>query len=334
MNTLSRKGSALMLALVTIIMLSSLIVSFLFRVHVESDLAARHRFGHKASRLSRSGLDVAAWLLVTAPGVGNEPGEDMTEATFLAGKFLQTGLAVRGYTLETQEGVLSIDLIPENGRRNVNLLSDADWELMLETTGVPEEIADELIDTFRDWTDADEATRLRGAEMDDPYYEDRNLPVKNAPVDHLDELLGIKGFTPAILYGGTLEEFYDQPDVEVSGIAPLLTVYGNNQIQINAASREVLRTVTGLRDDQVERILDGRIGRDSVEGTEDDGYASAADAILSGGISGDAEALFTTGNIQVVRVISTATVAGVEHRTEAILEINGRDVFTLSVQDL
>lgn len=326
-------GSALMLALVTIVLLSSLIASFLFRVHVESDLAIRHRFGFKARALSRSGVDMAAWLLATAPDAGNEPDEDQTEEQFIAAKHLQVGIAVRNYIVETEEGQLRLSIEPESGRRNVNELSDADWELILETAGLPEENIDDLIDCFRDWTDEDDATRLRGAEEVDAYYEDRNLPVKNGPVDHLDELLLIKGFTPALLYGGNLEEFYEEPDLMVSGIAPLLTVYGSDQIQVNAASREVLMSISGIREDQVDRLLEGRLGRDGIEGTEDDGFTSAADAILAGGITADAEGLFTTEGLGIVRVTSIGEVSGVARTTEAILEINGRDMFILSTKE-
>lgn len=332
MNQTARTGSALMLALVTIVLLSSLTASFLFRVHVESDLSARHRFGAKARSLSRSGLDVAAWLLAIAPEAGNEPEEDMTEETFIAARHLQRGIAVQRYTLETGEGELRLDIRPESGRRNVNLLPDADWEIMLENAGVPEEHIDELLDQFRDWTDEDEATRLQGAEADDEYYEERELPVKNGPVDHLDELLNIKGFTRAILYGGTLEEYYEEPDISVSGIAPLLTVYGGNRIQVNAASREILLSVSGLREGQVDRLLEGRAGTDGIFGTEDDGYRSAADAILAGGIAGGAEELFTTEARGIFRVRSTAEVSGVSRTTEVILELNGRDVFILTMK--
>ena len=329
--TRAKTGSALMLALITIILLSSLIASFLFRVQVEADLAARHRFGAKARSLSRSGLDVAAWLLLEAPKVGNEPDDEMTDEFFLAAKHLQSGTAVQEFTLETEEGRLKLSIVPENGRRNVNELADADWELMLENAGVPEEIIDELVDAFRDWTDEDQATRLQGAEEDDDYYQDANLPVKNGRVDHLTELLGIKGFTRAILYGGSLEEYYEEPEIFVTGIAPLLTVYGDNKIQVNAATRDVLLSLSGIREDQIDRLLDGRTGTDGELGTEDDGYQSPADAVLAAGLAGGTEGLFTTEIMSIVRVTSVGEVADIEHTTEAILEIDGKNIFILSV---
>jgi general secretion pathway protein K len=327
----SKQGSALMLALITIIVLSSLVASFLFRVHIEADLASRHRFGAKARSLSRSGVDVAAWMLATSSNVGNEPDEDMTEEFFLAAKHLQSGIAVQGFSLETGEGRLTISLVPESGRRNVNELPDADWELILENSGVPEEYIDELVDAFRDWTDEDQATRLQGAEEDDDYYQDNHLPVKNGPVDHLNELLGIKGFTRAILYGGTLREFYDEPDIQVSGIAPLLTVYGDASLQINAAAPEVLMSLSGIREEQIERLLEGRSGTDGEAGTEDDGYRSPADAVLAGGLPADAESLFTTSGTSILRITAVGEVAGVRHTTEAILEVTGQNVYVLSI---
>ena len=96
--------------------------------------------------------------------------------------------------------------LPEQGRRNVNTLTDEDWEEILDQAGVPQEMWAELIDCFHDWTDEDDEHHLNGAESDDSFYEERGYKCKNAPLDTVDELLLIKGFTPAIVYGGPPED--------------------------------------------------------------------------------------------------------------------------------
>src|SRR5690606_161398 len=156
-----------------------------------------------------------------------EADEDTEERLFVAAKNLQRGVPVQNYVVEMSEGTIHISITPESSKRNVNRLSDPDWEQMLENSGVPDEYHAHLIAAFRDWTDEDTATRLLGAEEDDRYYQDLELPVKNEPVESLAELGMIRGFTKAVLYGGTLKDYYEKPEIEVSGIAGLLSVYGD-----------------------------------------------------------------------------------------------------------
>ena len=59
----------------------------------------------------------------------------------------------------------------------------------------------ELINALLDWRDADNDTREGGAESD--YYNTLEPPynAKNGPFDSIEELLLVKGFNAAILYG-------------------------------------------------------------------------------------------------------------------------------------
>lgn len=327
-----KRGSALMLALITIVVLASLMMSFLFRIHLEADLALRERFGFKAEALARAGQEYAKWMLIKSSGIGNEPEDEMTEAFYVAAKNLQRGVALQGYRVEMDDGVVEISITPETSRRNVNRLSDPDWEQMLGNSGVPETYHPRLIAAFRDWTDADEATRLLGAEEDDRYYRDLDLPVKNGPVESLAELQMIRGFTRAVLYGGTLEEFYDEPDIRVSGIAGLLTVYGEQSINLNSASREVLMTLSGIREAQVDQIIEGRAGNDGEWGTEDDGYQTVLQGLAAGTLPGDLENLFNTRDLRWVRVVTIGEAGGIRKGQLCIYEFTGNELILLSSQ--
>ncbi|MEX2382302.1 MAG: hypothetical protein WD490_07965 [Opitutales bacterium] len=328
-----RTGSALMLALITIVVLSTLMVSFLFRIHLESDLAARARFGMKAGHLARGGQEYAKWMLLKALRAGNEPGEDMEERFFVATKNLQQGVAIREYEIETREGRILVSITPETSRRNVNRLSDADWEQMLENTGVPNRHHARIIACFKDWTDADEATRLLGAEADDPHYQDQELPVKNGPIDSLNELGMIKGFTKSILHGGILDDFYDEPEARVTGILPLLSVYGDGSVNINSAAREVLMTVSGIREEQVDRLIEGRWGPDQIPGTEDDGYQDATRAMAVAGLPADAHSTFSTADLRWVRVHTVGEAGPVRKSIHAIYEFSGNQLTLLSYEE-
>ncbi|MGA0333819.1 MAG: general secretion pathway protein GspK [Kiritimatiellia bacterium] len=328
-----KQGSALLLALITVILLSALMVSFLFRIHLEADLAVRERFGMKAQALSRAGQEYAKYLLIQANKAGNEPADDMTEELFITAKNLQRGNAIQNYKVEMEDGEILLSISPETSRRNVNSLSDPDWEQMLENSGVPPEMHARLIAAFRDWTDADEATRLLGAEEDDRYYQDLGLPVKNGPVESLSELAMIRGFTKAILYGGTLEEYHEQPEITVTGIAGLLTVYGNNTVNLNAASREVLMSLSGIREEQVDQLLEGRAGTDGIFGTEDDGYSTLDQGLANAGLSTDTRELFTLSDFSWVRVTSAGVAGGIRKGSLAIYEYSGMDFVLVSYEE-
>lgn len=330
----SRRGSALMLALITIVILSTLMVSFLFRIHLESDLAARARFGMKAQHLARGGQDYAKWMLLKSLRAGNEPEEDMEERFFVAAKNLQNGMAISQYEVETDGGRILISITPETGRRNVNRLSEADWEQLLENIGLPGRHHARLIACFLDWTDADEATRLLGAESDDPHYQDNELPVKNGPVDSLNELGMIKGFTRSILYGGRLDDdFYKEPEVIVSGILPLLSVYGDGSVNLNSATRDVLMTVSGIREEQVDRLIEGRWGPDQIPGTEDDGYRDAARAMAVAGLPADAGSTFSTSDLRWVRVSTVGEAGPVRKSIHAVYEFSQNQLTLLSYRE-
>ncbi|MEC8473644.1 MAG: hypothetical protein VXZ38_03240 [Planctomycetota bacterium] len=60
-----------------------------------------------------------------------------------------------------------------------------------------------IADSILDWMDEDEIQREFGAESS--YYQSKepNRVARNERLDHLDDLLGVRGITPEILYGAT-----------------------------------------------------------------------------------------------------------------------------------
>lgn len=329
----SRRGSALLFALVILVVLSSLMVSFLFRMHLESDLTIRYRATHRARSLATAGQEYAKLLLLKSLNPGNEPEPEYEEDFFIATRHLSRGVAVRGMERELGAGRFTLHILPESGRRNINQLAEADWRTLLEETGVPDDLHDELIGAFLDWTDADDASRLHGAESDDDFYRDAGYPVKNAPIDTLNELLLIKGFTRAIVYGGPLREEYDRPDDVVRGFADLLTVYGDATLNLNAVDRDTLLTLSGLREDQIDELLEQRRGLDGLPGTEDDGFASVSEALQAARLPNDAGSLFSVGDRRWVRVVSIGEVDGVRAGTWAVYEFSGQTLTTLAFRE-
>ncbi|MBI1883657.1 MAG: general secretion pathway protein GspK [Chlamydiae bacterium] len=147
------------------------------------------------------------------------------------------------------------------------------------------EASEEIVDAIVDWRDQNSSPEPKGAEKD--YYEDLDIPypAKNAPLEHLSELLLVKGMTQEILkkWGG------------------LITLYGDGKVNINTASTEVLQ-ILGLDEDLIEKIVEYRKGPDELLGTDDDGVFADEGAIAR--TLFDAEPLSSTDVSQLVNLVA------------------------------
>jgi hypothetical protein len=113
-------------------------------------------------------------------------------ASALADDSTLTGDSIR-YGLEDESTKFNLKWLAATEKQ----LPGTGRTFLLRMPGMTEEIADSLLD----WLDDDDETREYGAEndyyatLDPPYYAKNGIP------DSLDELLLVKGITPALLYG-------------------------------------------------------------------------------------------------------------------------------------
>jgi len=135
-------------------------------------------------------------------------------------------------------------ITPEAGKLNLNAATDEQITALLTPLlqDLEMENAPALIAALLDWRDTDDETRENGAESD--YYNTLEPPynAKNGPLDSVEELLLVKGFSAAVLYGedvnrnGILDaneddgeesfpEYDNRDGVLNRGIAPFLTVW-------------------------------------------------------------------------------------------------------------
>ncbi len=288
-----RKGSALVIVLWVIALLSVLIGGFAFDMHVEAKLVSFLRKKLKAEYLAKGGIEYAQALLSHSTEVkGRGDSEEMRGKWWYASaKRIRQGYAIMGQTESLGEGSFSLDIIPEPALRNINALRDDDWERIFKLSGIPEDKWPELIDCFTDWRDPDDQPGLDGAESDD-YYSRLDPPYKArghansksttakpanktlapgtmANLDTVEELLLIKGFNHAILYGGHLDDS-DTNSPVVTGIADLLTAIPETgeKVNVNAASKRVLMTLPGIDDTLADAIIAEREqgGREGLTG--------------------------------------------------------------------
>ena len=324
----NRRGSGLIVAIWTIALLSILVVSFAFDAHLETKVLAVTRKRHQAQYLAMSGITIAEMLMdkQTKVSGGEAPEAVADDRWYQPALQLKRGKPISGLVEKLGEGYIRLDLEPEPGRRNVNKLTDEDWERILRVGGVPEELWPTLIDSFNDWIDKDDLPRQNGAETDD-YYATLTPPyrARNGPVDTVRELLLVKGFREAILSGGVLNPD-DPPEHRkvLSGIQDMLTTYGDGKVNVNAAGLRVLMTLPGVDDLVAHAIIEERERPAATDGASngmpDTGFKSVKEfmARIPGidptvaGVAGTQSSVF--------RVTSIGQVGRVTRRIWAIVE--------------
>jgi len=274
-----REGSALVLVLWVVGLMSMLVASFAFEAQIEARLTTYYRNRLGAEYLVRSGVEVAALLLEKSkdmsPGQQKEA-DDQEDRWFDAAKDLADGVEVSVEETLESGGTLHLSITPEPARININhLLAKMSgaagvehdfyedlWAGVLEVGGIPEEMWDELTDALLDWYDKDDTSRADGAEGRD-YYEELTPPYKarDGNLDTIGELLLVKGFDRTILSGGSIKAGpFDDDVIPVSGIEDLLTTYGDGKINVLVAPRRVLAALPtqelGMGGEIADRILE------------------------------------------------------------------------------
>lgn len=218
----NQRGMALLLVLVVVALLSALLTELAFSTLVDLRLAETFRDSTRAAYLAKGGVRVGRALLQEDRNAWDHSSE-------------YWGQGVVGYPVG--DGDISITIVDQDGLFNLNRLvvggvADNVFKqrcnkLFLELDlPDPEDLTAALID----WIDADDSvytdpqTGATGAE--ESYYQGLSNPTrcKNAPLDSLDELAGIRGFTP---------------DVRAA-LKGLITVYGVRQLNVNTAPQAVL----------------------------------------------------------------------------------------------
>lgn len=113
-----------------------------------------------------------------------------------------------------------------------------------------------LVDCLADWVDADNDTRIQGAEND--YYVVLGFPEfpRNRPFDSLEEMLLVPGM-----------EGLDQlkPDWRDT-----FTLYGDGKIDVHEASGELLSVLFITDGAYVDQVIKFRLGADGIRYTDDD----------------------------------------------------------------
>jgi general secretion pathway protein K len=155
-------------------------------------------------------------------------------------------------------GTYQVDIQDESGKINLNIASEQQLRGLVEALGISKEEGDIIVDSILDWRDADKMHHLNGAE--DDYYQTLIPPynAKDSRFDTIEELLLVRGVTPAFFYGYP-ERTPSGSVVYKYGLSRCLTVYTNaNQINVNFAPIPVLMSIPGISPETARIIYDRR----------------------------------------------------------------------------
>jgi len=211
-----RAGSALVVVLVVVVMLSYACYRFVDRAAVEL-LAARA--DADLSRLATcvdSGEELVRSLLRESPVqrkllggtynnselfrgrvvFGNEMSYDRERFTILSPRIAEGKVAGLRFGLIDESSKISLQALMQWDKLGPNVARDS----LLQLPGMTDPIADAILD----WMDADSIPREQGAEADDYFMGGATAPralPRNAPPNSLDELLLVRGVTQLALFG-------------------------------------------------------------------------------------------------------------------------------------
>lgn len=229
----NERGMVLLLVLIIVALLTSLLTEFAFSTLVDLRLAETFRDSARASYLAKGGIKVGRIIL------------QRDQNSYDAGNELWAQ-GIANYPVE--DGTVSVQITDLDGRLDINRLvtslgnpdvvEQERFQRLFTLLGLDDPVG--LTDCLIDWIDPDSDRRPQGAE--DPYYLGLPHPYhcKNAPLDSLDELTLIKGFTPAV----------------IKAITPYVAVHGSDKININTASAVVLQSLAPQMDrDTADEIL-------------------------------------------------------------------------------
>jgi DNA uptake protein ComE-like DNA-binding protein len=236
---MKRRGSALVSAIMVLLVLMGLVAALAPLVRVDVRAAGRRSEHLRALYLAKAGVHLALAALQQ-----DEPDVDGLQDEWAL-------LGERGqleYPLG--DGVFRLEVIDASSRLDLNRI---DRETLLRLPGMDETIADEILA----WRGAGDDSPEQGGPSESAgsstgNYEGLPRPyrLKEAPFDSVEELLLVHGVTPSLLYG-------PPPDVEGTMLTPWINLLfvdawspnqsteGEERIDLNTATADQLMEASG-----------------------------------------------------------------------------------------
>ncbi len=237
----SERGIALMIVLWILTILMVIVFSFSYTARTESYSTLAFKNGAADKFLAEAGIERGMMELFYRQFY-----KDQTVDIDSSQRWNIDGTPYEG---QLGDGFYTVRITSEQGKVDINAASEVVLKNLFLNLGIQSEEVDTLVDSIMDWRDPDNLQRLHGAESD--YYLSLQNPykAKDADFETLEGLLLVKGMTPDILYGTK----------DRKGVINFLTVNSKQeQIDINAAPKEVLMALPGVSPDLADSIIEYR----------------------------------------------------------------------------
>jgi general secretion pathway protein K len=284
--------------MLVIITLGMLAAGLAYSMKVEMKLARNTSAEPEIELVGLAGVELARYVL--AYNCPNEPYDSLDQKWAGGwGGSCSTNGVLADVTLENNglgRGKFSVKIIDLERKVNINYASRPVLEKTMDLLGLDLIDSATIVDSIEDWRDRNENPQVNGAES--AYYLGLPKPyvAKDGPIDDLSELLLVRGVSPEIYWGpggssrraapaafaGSMHAAGIGTPIGTAGLFDLFNTIGRMQININTASREVLRLLPGIDAGIADAIVDARDGLDNVDGTEDDTpFHSPSELILN-----------------------------------------------------
>ncbi|MBL7645338.1 MAG: general secretion pathway protein GspK [Candidatus Hydrogenedentes bacterium] len=246
---------ALILTLLFVVLLTVLVVEFAYEAQVEASYSMNSGNDYQARLAARSavykGISILemdrlqAQLSTTMTPTNNNNNNNMNTANQGSGITVDSrwsSWAQPGGFEPLNDAVMRTTITDEYGKLNLNALVDnqngkvvrehlryalQEFFRIRGEAASAEVDPESLVEAIIDWIDDDDEQEEGGAESDFYLASENPYNAKNGPMDSLDELLLIKGMTPALFFGA---KGIDPPQLPLT---EFLTVHGDWLGRIN-----------------------------------------------------------------------------------------------------
>jgi general secretion pathway protein K len=269
LNIKNQKGIALIVVLMVIAVLAAVIVEFSFSARVSLNIVANHKDELKAYYIARAGIEGSKAILHydlkkdggrRADYIVSAEEADPEKEPWSQVKLITT---TEFGGIPIGDGILVLGITDESSKININrLVYDKDGKVLDENSTerkavenrvkklienvLPDDIdvePEDIVKYIRDWIDPDDDT----GEAEDDYYQGLTPPYecKDAPINSITELKMVRGIN----------------DIIYEKIEKYFTPYGEDKVNINTASFEVIQAINDtlgekekLTDDVLENV--------------------------------------------------------------------------------
>jgi len=259
-RSVQAKGVALIMVLWVMTILSVVVLEFSFAMRTEVNITQNYKEDLQLYSMAQGGIQRAIAELIYK----HDPKVQQLRKTLVAEEiptdkkeWVTDG---RIYTLPFDQGRCEIKVMSEAGKVNINLVSESMLRKIISLFGLEGEERDVVVDSILDWIDPDDFYRVNGAE--NSYYQSLKEPYdcKNANFDSIEELLLVRGVTPALFYGKKgVKNGEEGEKKNQAGLKDIFSIYSPGaQVDINSATPVVLKVILGIPEAISQKVVKAR----------------------------------------------------------------------------